>query len=518
MNTSTPPYLLSQRVINWLIRKCKENRVSLLSALFFAFLAHTFAFTNKLLNSDEVQCLFAKGSTTRSGRWGLDIISCILPDVSMPWIHGIITIVLLAISVCLLVRMLNLRSSWVQVLAAGFILTFPSLTGTFSYMFTSSSYGVSFLLATFSVWLLLRKSTWSWLGATVCMILSLSLYQGYVSLTAGVLVLILMRQLMDGTDPLTVLRRGIAYVVFLIVSMGLYYGLTLVIQHLSGIEMGNYATGSIDLKPSELIYKVQLAYVAFFDHFRGDSIGLIPTAFSRKIHIALLAFAAVLLLMQLIRMRRKPCSVLLFVVLVVLFPLAVNCIYLIILYWSIHTLVMYGFVSTYLLVLLLADEALAHPVKVSFADCVRRLSLDAAAILSAVIIMANIYIANEAYLTLHLRYENTYAFYSSLVADLRMSPDFTEGTRLAVIGEWDKPSFYDDNMKLALTITGISGVKPDCYGRAHFVKYYIGLDIPFATGEEESEIAASAEYAEMPVYPYYGSMRKFGDIMVVKLS
>ena len=59
---------------------------------------------------------------------------------------------------------------------------------------------------------------------------------------------------------------------------------------------------------------------------------------------------------------------------------------------------------------------------------------------------------------------------------------------------------------------------PNDYSQRAFVEYYLGLSIPFASEAETQEIIASPEYAEMPCYPYYGSMRKFGDIIVVKLS
>ena len=518
MQSTVRSSLLIQRAASWAAKKYHENRVPLLTTLLLGFLAHAFAFTNKLLNSDEVQSLFGKGASLISGRWGLDILSRIFPDVSMPWIYGIITIALLAVAVCLLVHTLHLRSKWIQILAAGFVITFPSLTGTFSYMFTSSSYGVAFLLAVLAPWLLQKKSVWCWLGAILCMVFSLSIYQAYVSLTAGVLVLSLIRQLMDGDEPLPILGRGIAYVAFLILSMGLYYGITQLFLSVRSSELCEYASHSIDLKINEIPYKIQVAYKSFFDHFREDSIGLIPTVFSRKLHIALMAIAGVLLAFQLFRMRRKPLCVLLVVALVAIFPLAVNCIYLFILYWSIHSLVMYGFVSVYLMVFLLADETLTHPVQADFTDCARRLCLDITAIVSAVIIIVNIYIANESYLTLHMRYENTYAFYTSLISELNQSPEFTEGTRLAVIGSWVRPSFYNDKMTLSDKITGISGVTPDCYGREFFLRYYVGYDIPFASYAEEAEIAASPEFAEMPRYPYHGSIQKFGDIMVVKLS
>ena len=218
--------LLFQRILRGLVRLVKSHRIPLFSALFFGFLAHAFAFTNKLVNHDEVQSLFSKGGTVILGRWGLGALDSVFPNVSMPWIYGVMTLFLLAVSVCILVRVLRIRDKWMQALAAGLVITFPSLTGTFGYMFTSSSYGVAFLLAVLSVWLLQGKCVWYRLGALMCMVLSLSIYQAYVSITASLLVLVLIRQLLDDGDAAAVFRRGLCYVLFLALGLGLYFGLT----------------------------------------------------------------------------------------------------------------------------------------------------------------------------------------------------------------------------------------------------------------------------------------------------
>lgn len=68
------------------------------------------------------------------------------------------------------------------------------------------------------------------------------------------------------------------------------------------------------------------------------------------------------------------------------------------------------------------------------------------------------------------------------------------------------------------TLTGVTGFKPDSYSKERFLEQYVGFAIPFASQAEEAEIAASPEFAEMSVYPYYGSMKKIGDTFVVKLS
>ena len=518
MHTAVTQPLLFQRLLNWLVSRAKENRVPLLSAFSFGFLAHMFAFTNKLLNHDEANSLFSKGGTVALGRWGLGALDSLFPNVSMPWIYGVLTIALLAVSACILIHVLELRSKWTQVLAAGFVLTFPSLTGTFGYMFTSSCYGVAFLLAALTVWLLQQKSWWHWLCALGCMVLSLSIYQAYISLTAGVLILVLMKALLDGEAAPSVFRRGIAYVVFLALALGVYFGATQVILKLKHIEMGSYAADSIAFNPLALPANMLLAYRAFFRYFREGALGLIPTVLSRRLHLALLIFAAALLVLRLMEGKKDIFALLLLAVLIILLPLAINCMYLFAAEDSIHTLVLYGFVSVYLLVLMLADGCFSCPATRKWQEMLRRLSLNAVAVLSAGILLINVYIANESYLTLHLRYENAYAFYTSLIADIKMMPEFTEGTRLAVIGTWDDPDFYTENLDFTNTLTGVTGFKPDSYSKEAFLRCYLGFSIPIASEEEQAEIAASPEYAEMPVYPYYGSLRKIGDVLVVKLS
>ena len=511
--------LLFQRVLKGLVDLGNRYRIPLLSALIFGFLAHAFAFTNKLVNHDEVQCLFSKGATVVSGRWGLGALDSVFPNVSMPWIYGVITVVLLAISVCFLVSVLRIRCKWMQVLCAGLVLTFPSLTGTFGFLFTSSSYGVAFLLAVVSVWLLQHRSGRYWLGALLCMVLSLSIYQSYVSLSAAVLVLVLIRQLLDGENVLCLIRRGIAYVIFLVLALGIYYGATQMIQSLLQVPMGEYASNSIGFSLKKVFTRdIPLTYLSFFQSFREDALGLIPTRFSRQVHCVLLACASILLLLRVLRIHSKPLSVLLLVFLIAILPLAVNCIYLFTYYWSIHTLVLYSFICVYLLVLVLADDALLQTEEARWAEYLRRCSLNAVVGLSAMILAINVYIANEAYLNLYLRYENAYAFYTSVIADIKMSPDFTEGTRLAVIGTWDDPDFYGEYLDFTNSLTGVTGFKPDSYSKARFMEFYIGFTIPFASEEEQAKIAASPEFAEMPVYPYYGSVKKIGDTMVVKLS
>ena len=503
--------LLFQRVLSWLGRKAKGNRVPLSAALIFGFLAHGFAFANKLVNHDEVNALFAKGGSVVLGRWGLCFMDILFPNVSMPWIYGILTIFFLAVAVCVLVHALPLRSRWAQVLAAGLVITFPSLTGIFGYMFTSTSYGLAFLLTVLALWLVQQPNKWYRLAALGCLVFALGIYQAFVGLCAGLLVTVVIRRLLDGEDGKAVLRDGLGYILFLALALGLYYGLAQLALALTHQKMAGYATGGLAFSPLSLPANALQAYHAFFSVFTGGTFSLVPTKLSRVLHRLLWLAAAILLIIRVKAQKRDTLNLVLLVTALVLFPLAVCCIYLFIAPASIHTIVLYSVVDVYLLMLMLADSC--PPI-----FRLRRAVLNVLPVLFALVVTVNIYIANESYLTLHLRYENAYAFYTSLIADIKTCPEFTQGSKLAIIGTWEDPSFYEEHLGFTDTLTGVTGFKPDSYSKERFLEQYVGFAIPFASQAEEAEIAASPEFAEMSVYPYYGSMKKIGDIFVVKLS
>lgn len=518
MEQKNAPFLL-ETAAKWLGKNMKEDKVPILASILFGMLAYGFAFTNKLVNHDEVFCLFSKGATVGSGRWGLGLLDSLFPNYSMPWIYGLVTVVLMTAAICVILHIFSIRSRLLQVLLAGTILVFPSLIGTFGYMFTSSSYAVSFLLAVLAVWFLCRPCRWDFLPALFCMVASLSIYQSYIAVAASLLVLVLIRRLLQGEEILPVLRQGVWFVAFLVVSLGLYCIATAIVLRITGTEFNNYATGSIAFRLSALPAMIKLAYSSFLRFFTEGFRGLIPTALSRFAHWVCLGAAGILLLIWCFRLKGQHVSrCLLLLVLIALLPLAINCMYLFTSADSIHTLVLYSFTAVYLLAAILADTCLSMVVPGSFPGLCRRAALNALTLAMAVILVSNIYIANEAYLNMYLRYENAYAFHTSLAADIKMMPEFDENSKLALIGQWKSPDYYEAKFSDLDQLTGVSGIMADSYSRDRFLEYYIGFPIPVASDEETAQIAQSGEFEEMAVYPYYGSMRWFDDILVVKLS
>ena len=493
----------------------RHYRLPFFATFLLGLLAYGYAFTNKLVNHDEVSSLFTKGATVTSGRWGLGALDSIFPNFSMPWIYGLITVLLIALSVCVLISKFRIRNRLLQVLLAGSIVVFPSLIGLFGYMFTSSSFALAFFLAVMAAAMVQQFTKWPIFLGLGCLVFSLSIYQSYISVTAGLLVLVLIQQLLRGEEFKAVLVRGIVFVLFLILALGLYYLGTQVVLGLTGNSLNGYASENLAFSLNSVLNGVVLAYSSFFRFFTEGFLGLIPTAFSRILHWLLFGSVLVLFLGHLVfNFKKQPAQIGLLILLLAVLPLAINCMYMITTAESIHTLVMYGFVCFYVLAVVMADHVLDCRKPQWICACV----LNALTAVMALIIAANIYVANQAYLHLHLRYENAASFYTSLVADIKMTPGFDEHTRLAIVGEYRQPDYYSHQFEHLHAITGIYGFVPDSYSKNYFMEYYMGFPIPFASEEEIQQIQSTPEFEAMAVYPYYGSLQKTGDILVVKLS
>jgi hypothetical protein len=228
-------------------------------------LTYMFAFTNKLLNNDEITGLFTKGTTVSSGRWGLELLSYILPNQSMPWLYGIITLVLMSIATCVMLNIFDIQNRVLQALLAGLVITFPALIGTFAYMFTSASYAIAFLLACISARMVLQNTKKHFAIGILLLVLSLSIYQAYVSIATGLLLVILIKKLILQEKLKEIWKSAGKYIVFLGASLILYYLLMHIFLMFYNITLNDYASGNLTI--GAILNNIGLAYRDFFWFF-----------------------------------------------------------------------------------------------------------------------------------------------------------------------------------------------------------------------------------------------------------
>ena len=489
-------------------------RFVILSSFITAFLTYIYAFTNKIPNHDDVSQLFAKGTTLESGRWGLVAMSYIFPDFSMPWIYGVISIVFITIAVCVIVRMFDIQNRIYQSLLAALIIAFPSLIGVFTYMFTATSFSLSFLFAVVSVWLLKKKKVSFYILSVLLMTFSLSIYQSYISVAVGLLMVLIIKMIINKESaPKSIIKNIALYLSFLVLSAVLYYLITQLIFTVTNTSFGYYANQNLATDNVPVLQRIKIAYAVFFGEFFSGTNGLIPTMISRALHAILLV---VIGLKGVIILARKESVIkkLLLIFVAILFPLGINCMYLITESSAVHTLVMYGFVSVYVLAfVLLEEETSVERDKQNVKRVIRSVSVVA----FIGIVLSNIFIGNEVFLRLQLKYENAYSFYTSLVAQIKSNTDFTPGTKVALVGETKELIYPYNEFDNTNEIMG-SDLNVNIYSRNQFIKYYCGFDANFASEEEIKTLSESQAFKDMNLYPYFDSVRKIDNYLVVKFS
>lgn len=495
-----------------IIEKAKKYKYVIFSCLFFGFLTYMFAFTNKLVNWDELNFIFSKGATIESGRWGLELLSYIIPNYSMPWLFGCMTLACMTVSVCLIVKTFSIKSRALQVILSGLIIAFPSLFATFSYMFTSSSYGVAFLLAILALALFARPERHWHFVAVLCTVLSVSIYQSYLMVLSSLLILLLIQRLMYcDVSAKQVFRQGLSFLAYLCLSLVIYFVITIAINLLSGIPMGQYATHAMDMHAS-VLERIIWTYIAFFQALFLNGKGLISSGISQYFHILIVCFIGVECIIWAIRQKDLGKGTLL-ILLLLMMPVSVFGMYLAISIWSIHTLVLYSFIAIYVLAAIIIDnENLIDDLS---AVCRKGRMVTANIVVCGmlVIICCNVSLANEAYLKIHLSHQNMISFSTSLIAELNSIPGYEQSTPVAFVGEYDAPDFYDHFSNLE-NIIGF----PTMYPNEKTIDLYCGYDITMVTNEELEALKQLPEVQEMPVYPNHGCIQMVHGTVVVKLS
>ena len=496
-------YSLCERAAQSAAAAVRKHALPAAASLVFGFLAHMYAFTNKLLNADETAALFSKGATLTSGRWGLEAVKLIFPDASMPWIYGVLSLVFITAAICIVIDMFRIRTKLMQILLPGAVIVFPALTGNFCFMFTSSSYAFAIFLAVLSANLFYRGGWKRMTAGCLLLAFSLGIYQAYISVAASLCVLLLIKRLMDEESTAgEVLKKGLVYLALLAASLVLYYAVTLAVEAVLGMGYQSYEVTS----GKSVLHSLLMAYSSFVHIFTDGYFGYVNSGLSRLAHF-ICATAVLCALAANMRGREKAGKTALMLALCIAYPLSVNCIYLIASVDIIHSLVLFGFCSFYVFTAF-AVESLAGRVR-----AVRSVT----ALAMALIIAGNVYFANKVYLKMYLEYENAYAFYNTLMAQVMDTPGFGEYTVIDPVGNTAGGVKRFDR---EIDTSGFTGPNEDLvniYTRVSFIKYYLGLDLYMY---REDTILNAPWYDEMPCYPADGSIiyRADEDRIIVKLG
>lgn len=500
----------------WKELKREQYKWIVFGTLFGAVLAHGYILTNKISFHDDICSLFSSGGTWKSGRWGLGLIETFLTHTvgkySIAYFNGVISIILIALSACLVVSLLNISNKKYCFAIGAIMVVFPVVSAIFMFMFTAPSYFLALLLIIFSVWLT-ERYRYGWLGAVLFVAFSLGIYQGFWGIGATIIILCLVNECMTGTVKkvyMSVLKHMGAQMGGLLCYFQLVkLFLRLTENHLTGY-MG--IDSMMEVALSSRLMRLKYCFTDIFSMLFKNIYGLSE---SRVIRIVLLImfmfclFSIVLILIKVKTIILKVTCILLFIAM----PIGINLVYPMTADGTtVHSLMMYPVVGIwiavfYFLQVIQDDETYNRVIKnITFFCCL-------------VSIIYYSHYDNIAYMKVDLLQEQTTAYYTTLIAQIKSCEGYRAEMPVAYIGmgQIEDPTITHNDIYSA----DISVFEYDLkdwindFAYYDYMKYHCGFAPEVI---RENEIEDWTEIDLMPVYPDSGSVKVVDGYVAVKFS
>lgn len=494
-------------------------------------LAYGFALTNILNNHDSVFYMpNGYGAGLSSGRWFLQLLGDLVNTVwggnyHLPLFNGLLAILLVSGAACLVLSLLEIR----QPLFAGptvcLFTVAPCLGGAVLFLFTVHYYALAILFAVAGAWLTTRYRR-GFLPGAVLIALSLGIYQGYFPLAASLLLLWLLgRCLTWGERPLSrLIWTWLKCLAALALAMGLYFLVLRLLLAATGTQLNTYMgidqMGVLSLSelPGLILRMYRDVLLLPLQPKYGMAMAKVVRLAVLLCHVLSFGWMAWLL----IRSRLRPALKLLAALAFALLPAAFDLIVLMCPHSDIFEIMSYGLLGVYLTPVLLLERIqdgktgllpLSSPRWRRAASALLALTLSLTA-------LNYIWQDNINHMTMYYADQQTVNYFSSMLTAVRSAEGYSQDKRLAILGEavYD-PTFYNFIYESSgAQYRGNYRTYIDTYSWRSWLKNYFAFDQPMASQEETEELRLLPEVQAMPLYPDQGSVRVFGDVIVLKLS
>ncbi|MDD7148310.1 MAG: glucosyltransferase domain-containing protein [Lachnospiraceae bacterium] len=228
------------------IKKIRPSvRWTFAMTILVGILVHFYSMSHKFFNYFEMGNIFSKmpflqEDTVALGRWFMPIATNLFTSFSMPVWNTLISLFYMAVASALIVDLLQIRSRVYGVLFGLCFVTFPGFTCVLSYGVNCDEITLALLLAVLAAYLFF-KVRYGIIRGMILLCLSLASYQPYMSLTIGVIYMMLFmkayREKLEWKPFLILIGRS---VLMLAAGFLLYYALLQAMVAGLGITLSDY--------------------------------------------------------------------------------------------------------------------------------------------------------------------------------------------------------------------------------------------------------------------------------------
>lgn len=495
-------------------------------------LCHGYMFFNKLPNFDEMGSINGYlGIATPSGRWALPFAGILNGPFSSPAINGFLCSLFLIASTFIISDTLQIKSKLSTLCMGCVLISFPTITSSLTFMFTSFAHMLSLFLEVLAVWLAVSDialfpkfqaanpkafQCLKFLISACLMATGLGIYQAYYQVACTVILIYGMQSLLSD-DLRLVWKKALKLFCLLIVSMGIYLIMAKVGCFFSGKEMSvTYGAGSVPELLANLPHALTRCYrdfaSVFYSDFRGISHNLVV-----RLLITVSFLIGICLYEALLLKRHK--NLLLGNILLLLFPIALEVIGFTMVSRGMDTLTVYSYalILVFPFAMLSLCDFKVNPRILNFLySCIM--------ISSLLLTWQYAILANNVYTTMDLAKLEASSYYTTMVTQIKSLDHYSAELPLCLLGTnsedetlYDLSAYYKGDVRGQMTCNRYINM----YSRHYFLSVFLGYD-PQVINWQDFIPAADQQTCltlqEMPCYPEAGSIAIINDTVIVKLS
>ncbi len=515
--------LLFLNILTYLKNIYTKYKVAIYSSIISTFITHLYFFTRRLGNEDDLNLYTGSGRVLSSGRWLSGTL--FTTEHIIPIIKFLLVIIVLTTIVVIICDLFKFKSKKSMVLVSLLITTFPSLAMSFSYSFMIETYMLALLFSTLAVYLTI-KFKYGLLFGSALICLSLGHYQSYIAIASALSMTYLIKLCLEKEELSKIIKLAIKLLIMALIGISLYFILLNIILKINNTTLSSYK-GANEMGIPPLNYWPSLlkrTYWNVIDYYRGLAyFGSNKLRTFTQYSIIVIGFITFIIYLKKEKILKNKLHTILLLVLIALFPLAINIIDFMAFKTSTTILNIYQFVIPYILIIYLYENTILksnykHILSFIFIFIILSFSWN------------NFITTNRYYLKIEEFYEYTYSINTRLLTRIEATENYDYDMPVMFATDNQKSEFYQqlyditpwqDIVRYDQALWGrFMGYQDIYYNKEYklfnFISNQLGVKLQPASVEEKDQILKTSDYQNLKHWPSKDSIKVINNVLVVK--
>lgn len=504
--------------------KSKNAIYCFVSSLFFGMLSYLYLFVNNLNNWDNIFTTpSGYGAGTRSGRWFLSILGDFIDktwgNYNIPLFNGILSIIILGIISCIIIKTFEIKNKWLCALIGGITVVFPPIASTMFYSYTIAYYCLAILFVALGIFMVKEFKTLGFILGSLLFSFSLGIYQAYYPLCAAIFILLLIKMCIDSKyEWKEIILIGFKFLFSLALGYILYKLFLKGCLYIYNIELSSYQgidqMGKIDI--NLLPAQIKDIFKSVIELTSKDYRSISATKIIQDSFLGLYIITFIILTFKVINNILNKDSVIKLILLamfMILLPIAINFTVIMVPQGYAHTLMQMAFVCIFYLVVILVDNLDKYELLNDRFSIYNKFKMDKILLFAtiAIILTATVNYAwqtNGNCRSLYYANRQLENYYQTLFTRIKSIEGYKQDMQICFIGtEIDDKTFSNFKWDNTPFKYGGNGSPLNSYSRSSTIANYFGYSIIEIEKDSEEYKKYEKNIEEMDKYPNSDSIK-----------